>query len=249
MLNTQLEAIVLKRFDYQEHHKIVKMLSPSHGLISVFAGYASKRKYRYAAILEPLTIVSLDVKMPTVNQRQGDFYYLNYGDIIKNFHEIKCDYELIMLFYEMVKIIISGDINKEHFPQVYQNLKAVLEAYTADANCDDELKFRFLVVAFKAKMLASMGILPATDGCVSCQTKKMIVTASVIEGGLICANCYQASGIWLATDSISLWRALFKLPIKRLVALAISESQVCILEAWMKSYYEAYSNIKFAKRL
>lgn len=241
-MSTQLEAIVLKSFNYQDHHKIVKMISPSHGLISVFVSYANKKKSRYRALAEPLTYVTIYVKIPS-NERDG-LYYLIHGDIIDSFYELKIDYEKIMMFYEMAEVIIRGDIDEYHLPYAYRMLKVVLGTGTAG-----DIKFRFCVVVFKAKMMAVIGLLPAIDGCVGCGTTSKIITTSVSEGGMVCQDCYVGNGIWVSADLIPLWRALFKIPIERLVMLDVCVSEVSVLETWMKSYYEGYSNIKFAKRL
>ena len=242
MSRVQLEAIVLKSFDYQDHHKIVKLISPSHGLISVFVSYANKRKSRYLKLTEPLTCVTINVKMPSCER--GGLYYLVHGEIIDSFYELKIDYEKVMMFYEMAEVIIRGDIDEYHLPYAYKILKAVLRV-----DAIDDMKFRFFVVVFKAKMMVAIGLLPAIDGCVGCGQVSRIVTASVSEGGLICAECYSGNGIWLQADLIPLWRALFKLSIKRLFLLDVKEFEVDVLETWMKSYYEGYSNIRFAKRL
>ena len=241
-MSTQIEAIVLKSFDYQDHHKIVKMISPSHGLISVFVSYANKQKSRYRALSEPLSFVTVNVKIPS--DERGGLYYLIHGEILDSFYELKINYELVMMFYEMVEIIMRGDIDLYHLPYAYRTLKGILEI-----DGENEIQFRFGVVVFKAKMMAPVGLLPAIDGCVGCGTTSKIVTASVSEGGLICENCYTGSGIWLATDLIPLWRALFKAPVERLLQLDVGVLEVEILETWMKSYYEGYSNIRFAERL
>lgn len=241
-MSTQIEAIVLKSFNYQDHHKIVKMISPSHGLISVFIGYANKKKSRYRALSEPLTCVTINVKIPT-DERSG-LYYLVHGDIIDSFYTLKTDYEKIMMFYELAEIIIRGDIDMYHLPYVYRTLKGVL-----DADAEDHTKFRFGVVVFKAKVMAALGLQPAIDGCVGCGSTSKIVTASVSEGGLVCEACYEGDGIWLETDLIPLWRALFKGSLERLLALDVDLSDVEILECWVMAYFGAYSNIKFAKRL
>jgi len=242
-VSTQLEAIVLKSFDYQDHHKIVKMISPSHGLISVFISYANKKKSRYRALAEPLTCINVSVKVPS--DERGGLYYLVHGDIIDPFYELKIDYEKIMMFYEMAEIIIRGDIDQPHLPYAYRTLQSILMIDTTA----DKLKFRFGVVIFKAKMMAAVGLLPAIDGCVGCGRASKIVTASVSEGGLVCAHCYTGDGIWVAAELIPLWRGLFKVPIERLIMLDMGVSEVAILETWMKAYYEGYSNIKFAERL
>jgi len=242
-MSTQLEAIVLKNFDYQDHHKIVKMISPSHGLISVFVSYASRKNSCYRMIAEPLTMVTITVKSP----REGkDMYQLVHGDVIDGFYDLKMDYERVMMFYEMATIILKGDLQQLELPYAYRALKSVLEAGTAT---ELDFLFRWRVLAFKAKMTVAIGIAPSVDGCVDCGTRRNIVTASATAGGLICENCYAGDGIWVTTDLITLWRSLFKLPLENLLQLEVKEAEVEIFETWMKSYYEGFTNITFAGRL
>ena len=241
-MSVQIEAIVLKNFDYQDHHKIVKMISPSHGLISVFVSYANKKQSRYRMIAEPMTKVMITVKSPT-NDPNG-LYYLVHGDVMESFYELKIDYELVMMFYEMAQIVLQGDLEMGVVPYAYRTLASVMEAAMATPDV-----FRLGVVGFKAKLMEPVGIVPAIDGCVECETTSKIVTASVSAGGLICENCYADDGIWLAAELIPLWRGIYKYPLDRVLNLQVSEGELEALEQWMISYYEGYSNIKFTKRL
>ena len=241
-MNAQIEAIVLKSFDYQDYHKIVKLISPSHGLISVFISYANQKKSRYRALAEPLTLVTMTVKSPRTEN--DGLFYLVHGDIQDGFYDLKMDYEKVMYFYEMAQIIISGDIDLGELPYAYRTLKGVLEAEAATS-----FDLGLGVVIFKVKMMVATGITPAVDGCVECGRTNEIVTASVSAGGLICASCYTGDGIWLATELISLWRGLFKLPLDSLFQLEVGGEELELLETWMNSYYEMYSNVRFAKKL
>lgn len=239
-MSTQLEAIVLKNFDYQDHHKIVKMISPSHGLISVFVSYASRKNSRYRMITEPLTMVTITIEPPRAGK---DIYQLVHGDVVDGFYDLKMDYENVMMFYEMVTIILKGDLQQEELSYAYRTLKSVLETGTA---AESDFVFRWRVLAFKAKMTVAVGIAPSVDGCVDCGTRNKIVTASASQGGLICEDCYIGDGIWVVTDLIPLWRGLFKLPLESLLQLETKASEVEVFEIWMKAYYERFSNIKFA---
>jgi len=240
-VSTQLEAIVLKSFDYQDHHKIVKLISPSHGLISVFMGYVNKNKSRYRMLTEALTRITITVKIP---RDEHGLYYLVHGDVINSFYELKTDYEKVMMFYEMAEIIISGDIDEHHLPYAYKTLYRILEMESTDT-----MQFRFGVVIFKAKMMVTIGLLPAIDNCVNCLGVSKIVTASISEGGLICENCYEGDKVILVADQIPLWRGLFKVELERLISLSVSEAEVVAFETWIRAYYEFYSNITFANRL
>lgn len=241
-MSTQIEAIVLKSFDYQEHHKIIKVISPSHGLISIFVGYANKRKSRYRALTEPLTLITLNAKEPT--QPQNGLYFLVHGDVLDAFYELKVDYQSIMMFYEMAEIILKGDMEPQFLPFIYRTFKDVLMFPTTYLET-----LALGVIVFKAKSLVPLGIGPASDACLKCHSKKNIVTASVTEGGLICSACYRGGGIWLKPENIPLWRALFKVPTSKFATVEITAAQIEELEIWFKSYYETYTAIRFLKRL
>ena len=241
-MSTPLEAIVLKSFDYQDHHKIVKLISPSHGLISVFIGYANKKKSRYRALSEPLSCVNMTVKAP--NDERGGLYYLVHGEIVDPFYELKLEYEKIMMFYEMAEVVLKGDIDLQHLPHSYRLLKSVLE----EGEMDD-VKFRLAIVYFKFKMLSLLGVAPVVDDCVSCGTTASIVTASIREGGLVCKECYTREEILITSELIPLWRVMFKVDLKRLLEAPVSLSEIETLETWIKVYYESYTAIKFTERI
>jgi len=241
-LSTPLEAIVLKSFDYQDHHKIVKVISPSHGLISVFIGYASKKKSRYGALSEPLTCVNLTVKTPS--DERGGLYYLIHGEITDPFYELKLEYEKIMMFYEMAEVILKGDIDPHHLPHSYRLLKGVLEAGILN-----DIKFRLAVVYFKFKMLTLLGVVPVFDGCVSCGGTSGIVTPSIKEGGLLCKDCYTGEEILIASGLIPLWRVMFKVDLERLMDAPVAQHEMETLETWIEVYYESYVGIRFTKRI
>ena len=241
-MSMQLEAIVLKSFDYQDHHKIVKMISPSHGLISIFVSYANRKKSRYRMIADPLSLVTITVNSPRTGK--DGLYNLVHGDIIDGFYDLKMDYEKVMSFYEMALIIINGDIDPSDLPYSYRLLKKVLET-----GLESDLIFQFALVIFKAKMTVVIGVSPAIDGCIECGGKTKIITASASVGGLVCERCYVGDGIWLTTDLITLWRSLFKLSLENLLLIAIQSDELEQLEIWMKSYYEQFTNIKFAPKL
>jgi len=240
-MSMQIEALVLNSFDYQEYHKIIKVISPTHGLFSVFVGYANKGKSRYRALVEPLTKVQLYLRPPL---KVDGLYTLLSGEIEDALYNIKSDFEITYLALELVDILLKSNLDDKEYLYFYRILNELLtyEILTV-------AKFIFGMTIFKAKLTLILGISPAIDCCVNCGSVSKIITACVTEGGLICEVCYRNTGIWLNPKDIPLYRAFFKYPLKKLLELEVSPEEIQELENWLNNYLNTYTNIKIKPRL
>ena len=50
-----VDGIILKNFNYGEHHKIIKVLTRNMGVIGVFVQNANKVNTKKSALVQPLT--------------------------------------------------------------------------------------------------------------------------------------------------------------------------------------------------
>ena len=81
-----VEGIILKSFNYGEHHKIVKVLTENQGVIGVFVQNANKVNTKKSALVQPLTCARFNLK-PSTNAN-SDLYYVYSGDVIDYYHSI-----------------------------------------------------------------------------------------------------------------------------------------------------------------
>jgi len=231
-----IEAIVLKSFDYRDHHKIAKVLSPTVGLISVYMANASRTKSKVRALGEPMNVMNLNVKPPQ-HDVEG-LYYLYAGEITQYFLTLKSDYDNIMNFYLMAEIVLKSGFEPRYAGYVYKLFKSVLDL----AETGTEMKF--LVMVFKLKMLPVLGIQPVVDCCVNCGSRMSIICLSVNSGGLLCSNCLSwDEQILIDSSLVNVIRGLLKAPIDELASVEIGSEVLGVLETFTDAYYDNHSGL------
>ena len=122
----EIEGIILKSFNYGEHHKIVKVLTENQGVIGVFVQNANKVNTKKSALVQPLTCARFNLK-PSTNAN-SDLYYLYNGDVIDYYLNLKFNYENLKYFYFMIELILKGTSESENSLYIYRMLKNFLDA-------------------------------------------------------------------------------------------------------------------------
>lgn len=243
----EVEGIILKSFNYGEHHKIVKVLTENQGVIGVFVQNANKVNTKKSALVQPLTCARFNLK-PSTNAN-SDLYYLYNGDVIDYYLNLKFNYEDLTYFYFMIELILKGTSESENSVYIYRMLKNFLDA------ANNGYSAYLLSLIFQLKMMHFIGIEPVMDCCAVCQSKEHIVTLSVRQGGLVCAKCYQSNDpILIDAALIPIVRALYKVDINQLPDVELEEELLEPIEQFLDAYYDSYAGFhlqtkKFIKEL
>lgn len=243
----EVEGIILKSFNYGEHHKIIKVLTENQGVIGVFVQNANKINTKKSALVQPLTCAHFNLK-PSTNAN-SDLYYVYSGDVIDYYLNLKLDYENMNYFYFMIELILKGMSESEFSSYVYRMLKNFLEA------ADQGYSAYLLSLIFQLKLMPIIGIAPIMDCCAVCQSTEHIVTLSVRQGGLVCAKCYLSQEpIIIDAPLIPIIRALYKVDIDDLPEIELEKELLLPIEQFLDAYYDSYAGLhlktkKFIKEL
>ena len=97
-----VEGIVLKSFNYGEHHKIVKVLTEEKGVIGVFVQNANKVNTKKSALVQPLTCARFNLNYS--HQANSDLYFAYSGDVIEYYLNLKLNYEHMAYFYCIISV-------------------------------------------------------------------------------------------------------------------------------------------------
>lgn len=242
-----VEGIILKNFNYGEHHKIIKVLTENMGVIGVFVQNANKVNTKKSALVQPLTCARFNLK-PSTNAN-SELYYLYSGDVVDHYLNLKMDYESIAYFYFMIELILKGVPSDEYNAYVYQMLKQFISS--ANEGYDPYL----LSLIFQFKMMPILGIEPILNQCAVCGTTEHIATLSVRQGGLVCARCLnQEEQILIDAPLIPIVRALYRVDIYLLPDVELESELLKPIEQFLDAYYETYLGLnlrtkKFLKDL
>lgn len=100
-MNTfQTDGIILGRLNYAERDRIVSVLTPHNGKLSLYVSGARSQKSKLAVAIELLTKSSL-----TIVKGKGDMYKLISGKVVTSYHQILTDYARLTTAYSFLKTI------------------------------------------------------------------------------------------------------------------------------------------------
>ncbi|WP_312613046.1 DNA repair protein RecO [Oscillibacter sp.] len=175
---------VLRETETKESDKILTVLTPDHGKISVIAKGARRKGCRYAAACQTLAYSEL-----TLNRR-GDWYYLNEGTTLSLFDGLRADFEALALgfyFAELTEAVSSPEIPA---PELLSHLLNGLYAL------DTLKKPRALAKpAFEWRLMCLAGYEPLADGCAVCgEENPADARLDPVQGVLRCAACGGPGG-------------------------------------------------------
>ena len=231
----EAEGIILKTFDYGDHHKIMRVLTDRYGMIGIFVTNASKPRSRYSALAQPLVLASFTLKE---SAGEGDLFFLYGGEVENYFHRLKLDYEGVAYFYQMSEIILKGDMDQGAGGYLFALLKKILLLG------DDGVSMALLNIYFMLKVLPLLGIRPTLDCCTGCGTTENIMMASVSQGGLVCNSCFRpGEKILIDAPKIPLLRAMERVDPQRLRDVSVDSVQLEGLQLFLENWYESYSGI------
>ena len=170
---------VLRETETKEADKILTVLTPDHGRISVIARGARRKSCRFAAACQTLAYSEL-----TLTHR-GDWYYLNEGTTRALFDGLRTDFEALALgfyFAELTEAVSSPEIPA---PELLSHLLNGLYAL------DTLKKPRELAKpAFELRLMSLAGYEPLADGCAVCGAADPAdARLDPVQGVLRCAAC------------------------------------------------------------
>lgn len=173
------QGVVLRETETKEADKILTVLTPDHGKISVIAKGARRKSCRFTAACQTLAYSEM-----TLTHR-GDWYYLNEGTMLALFDGLRADFETLALgfyFAELTEAVSSPEIPA---PELLSHLLNGLYAL------DTLKKPRELAKpAFEWKLLCLAGYEPLADGCSLCGEPEMKdALLDPAQGILRCAAC------------------------------------------------------------
>jgi len=238
----QVEGIILKSFDYGEKHKIIKILTPTLGVVGVFVSNGNKTNTKKSALVQPLTCAHFHLK--NSNNPSSNLYYLSNGDVENYFLDLKMDYEKVTYFYCMAEIILKGLSETESSNYIYKILKQILVLAE-----EGRAAMYLLNLIFQLKMLSVLGLKPILDCCAICGTKTNIVLLSVNQGGLVCSNCvYLNEPVLIDANLIPIVRALDKIDLEHFPEIELEEKWLQPIEKFLEAYYDNYSGLHLKAR-
>ena len=187
-------GLVLRETETKETDKILTVLTPDLGKISLIARGARRRNSPLAAGCQLLAYSEL-----TIYQR-GAWRYVSEASTIELFDGVRRDFELLSMASYFAELTESVSGEEQPAPEILSLLLNALYALSA-------LKKDPLLVkpVFELRLMALSGFEPLADGCAVCGKKEPErPMLDVVQGVVHCAGCKQSGGLSLPLTKGSL---------------------------------------------
>ncbi|WP_153461561.1 MULTISPECIES: DNA repair protein RecO [Sediminibacillus] len=224
------EGIILRTQDYGETHKIVTILTPSHGKIGVVARGAKKPKSRMAAITQPF------IHGQFLIQTGRNLGTLQQGEVLSSFREIRED--IVKTAYATYlseltdKLVEKNNYDPFLFRQLEQTLTWISEGKDAE----------ILTIIYELKMYQRAGYAPELQQCVNCGNPQGPFAFSTAEGGYLCPRCRHIDeyAVSLPENLSRIFSMFSTIDIERIGNISIKPENKQLLKKLMEEYYERY---------
>lgn len=179
MSTTRFDGIVLHRRDFGEAHRIIEVLTPDSGRLSLLArgGRASRR--RFAGALDQFLHLRMEVST------RGRLWSLSSARVLEPRVGIRSDwasYVRANVVCECARLLTPEHADAADMYAVVNEGLERLDAHE-------------VIAAARAfpRLLRAAGIAPALDQCVRCKGRGELVDLDPVAGGAICSGCTRAT--------------------------------------------------------
>lgn len=182
------EAVVLQTFAYGDTSKILRLLTPRHGVVSAMARGALRPRSQYGGILEPFTegTARLYLKEGRDLQTLGGF---ELGRSRQGLGRHLLRFGAASLLAELVLRTGTGDPD----PGLFRRLRAALDRL--DETAAEAVESAALAEAWG--LVAHLGFAPALDACLHCGRLLAPEEEAALDyaaGGIRCGVCAGGRG-------------------------------------------------------
>lgn len=186
-LKTVTGGLVLRETETKETDKILTVLTPDLGKLSVIARGARRKNSRLAAACQLFAWSEM-----TLTHR-GKWYYLDSADPMELFAALQTDFVNLSLAAYLSELTDFAAQEEVPAPELLRLLLNALYALSQLGKDPALVK-----PAFTFRLLALMGFEPMTDGCAVCGTQAPdMPMLDVVQGLVHCKKCKIPGGISL----------------------------------------------------
>ncbi|MFD2116115.1 DNA repair protein RecO [Paenibacillus yanchengensis] len=242
----RVEGIVIRSMDYGESHKIVTVLTKTHGKVGVLIRGAKKIRSKYGALAQPFTC--------------GEFHFfrttglgtLNHGEILMSHHRLREELDLsanAAYIAELTDRILQDQ--EEGSGYVFEQLKACFAALQEDKDID------IVVQLYEMSMLRFAGYEPQLTKCIHCSAELLVddvpksFKLSATYGGILCQRCVHIDryAIIISETAFKLLRLYTRMDLRRLGNIQVSDSMKQEMKTCMRKLIDTHLSVSLKSRL
>ena len=236
------EAVILRQTDYKESDRILTVLTPERGLLTVGAKGVRNIKSKNSAAVQLFSYSELEIL------QTGARCTLRSANLKNSFFGVRCELNRYALACYCADVAAHFCTEAGNEAEPFRLLLNLLYALSENT----EKPLWLLKAAYELKLAALCGFMPELGACtlcgkpttsVVCPDKEFLIGSkyrfSLLEGGLICQSCYEALQKTTAESSpfskdftralsfgaLTAARFVVSAPISRFIHFRLSEEQ------------------------
>ena len=216
-------GLVLRETETKESDKILTVLTPELGRISVIAKGARSRRSKYTAACQLLAYDEMTLR------RKGEWYYLAEASTIELFDGVRQDIARLALaayFAELTEAVCQDAMAAADILPLLLNALYALGTLEKDP--------LLVKTAFVWRLMEAAGFAPLTDGCAVCgRETPEAPMLDVMQGVLRCGGCRIPDGglsLPLTDGAVQALRYILYCPPKRLYGFALDAAGLRMLD-------------------
>ncbi len=183
MEEIKTNGIVISETGFGEADKILTILSPEYGKLSVSAKGAKSLKSRHVASAQMFAYSSF------VLRRSRQYFYISDSSLIECFYDLRYDVEKVALanyFCEILSEMSIPDVEDEGQVRLLLNMLYALNS--------GKYANRMIKAVFEFRTACDAGYLPVLDACSSCGETSPVhgILFDIMNGEFRCSKCRNA---------------------------------------------------------
>jgi DNA repair protein RecO (recombination protein O) len=226
----EVEGIILNITPYGETSKILNVYTREYGIIGIMAKGAMSIKSKLRSSTNRLTYAKFNIYY-----KKDKLSLLSSVDVINMFKNIQSDI-LLISYATYICELVSGVSKQNSNNKIYDDFISSL------LKIEEGLDPLVITNILEVKLLDYLGVGLNLTSCISCGSKKDIVTLSSEKGGLICRNCYANERI-VPLNIVKILNMYYLVDIKSINKLDIDKDIVNEINRFLSLYYEDYTGL------
>ena len=224
------EGLVLREVRYKEADRILTLLTPAYGKITVKARGALRRSSRIAAATQQLTWSDF------VLFRNKERWSVNEASVKEDFAGLRGDLTALSLGCYAAECIDTVSVEDQPEPELLQLALNMLYAVSQNTRPQAQLK-----AAFELRLASLTGYMPDLRSCCVCGSEQPEEPSFGSETGRICCrHCRpEAPGtqFYLGDEGLAAARYIVSAPAKRLFSFHVGEESLGRLSEAAEAYF------------
>ncbi len=225
---TKVEGFIINTTNYGETSLVINLFTKEYGIIGLMAKGAKSIKNKLHALTRKYTYGFF-----YIYYKENKLSILSDVDIIDSFKSIHQD--IIKISYLTYLCDLTNQVYKESSEKTIYDL-FINTVYKLNEGLNPVVLANIL----ETKYLNYLGVGLNLDCCLKCGSTKNIVT--IIDGGLLCKNCYQNEPI-KDLKIIKLLRLYELIDIKSITNINVLDQLINQTNEFLDDYYDRYTGL------